>query len=104
MGNVPWTPDLTKRIYRILYWKGLLGRALGRRVGTSVLRSRARKAGIQHSFEATQLPLEQLQRNVTMATRQYRQLKKDPDHRDTWLGQIIKAQVQAMGKNRKWLW
>jgi len=37
MGNVPWTPDLTKQIYRILYWKGLIGWALGRRVGTSVL-------------------------------------------------------------------
>jgi len=37
MGNVPWTPDLTKRIYRILYWKGLIGWALGWRVGTSVL-------------------------------------------------------------------
>jgi len=38
-----------------------------------------KKAGIQHSFEATQLPLEQLQKNVMVATRQYRQLKKDPD-------------------------
>ncbi len=71
MGNILWTPDLTKRIYRILYWKGIIARALGQRVGTSVLRSRARKAGIQHLFEATQLPLEQLQRNVTTATRQY---------------------------------
>jgi len=28
MGKVPWTLDLTKKIYCILYWKGVLSRAL----------------------------------------------------------------------------
>jgi len=34
MGQVPWTPDLTRKIYRILYWKGVASRAQGHRIGT----------------------------------------------------------------------
>jgi len=101
MGKVPWTPDLSKKIYCILYWKGVMAHALGRRVGTLVLRTRAHKAGFEHSLKVLQLPMETLQEKVSKATRQYRQLKKDPNRRDTWLGQIIEAQAQATGKNPK---
>jgi len=66
--------------------------------------AQAHKAGLQHSFEATQLPLDQLKHNVKTAIQQYRLLKKDPNRRDTWLGQLIDAQAQATGKKRKQLW
>jgi len=104
MGQVPWTPDLTRKIYRILYWKGVISRALGRRIGTSVLRSQAHKAGLQHSLVAIHLPMETLQNNVAKATRQYRHTKKDSNRRNTWLGQMIEAQAQATGKTSKRLW
>jgi len=71
MGQVPWTPDLTKKIYRILYWKGVISRVLGRRVGTSVLRTRAWKGGLQHSLQVLQSPMEQLQSELGKAYRQY---------------------------------
>ncbi len=71
MGQVPWTPDLTRKIYRILYWKGVISRALGRRIGTSVLRSQACKAGLQHSLEVIHLPMETLKNNVAKAIQQY---------------------------------
>jgi len=41
MGQVSWTLDLTKKIYWILYWKGIISHALGCWVGTSVLQTRA---------------------------------------------------------------
>ncbi len=104
MGQVPWTPDLTRQIYRILYWKGVISRAKGHWIGTSVLRSRARKAGLQHLLMAIHLPMEILQNNVAKATRQYRHSKRDQDRRDTWLGQMIEAQAQATGRTTKGLW
>jgi len=67
MGQVPWTPDLTRKIYRILYWKGVISRVLGRRIGTSVLHSRAHKAGLQHSLAVIHLPMETLKNNVAKA-------------------------------------
>jgi len=70
----------------------------------SVLRTRAHKAGFEHSLEALQLPMETLQEKVAKAARQYRQLKKDPNQWDTWLGQIIEAQAQATGQKTKKLW
>ncbi len=104
MGQVPWTPDLTRKIYRILYWKGVASRAQGHRIGTSVLRSRARKAGLQHTLEVLQLPIETIKNNIAKAIRQYRHIKQDSDRRDTWLGQMIAAQVQATGQTPKHLW
>ncbi len=104
MGQVPWTPDLTRKIYRVLYWKGVASRAQGRRIGTSVLRSRARKAGFTHTLETIHLPMATIQNNIAKALRQYRQIKKDSDRRDTWLGQMIDAQAQATGQPRKQLW
>jgi len=35
---------------------------------------------------------------------QYHRLKKDPNSRDTWLGQLIEAQAQATGRKKKLLW
>jgi len=104
MGQVPWTPDLTRQIYRILYWKGVISRAKGHRIGTSVLQSRARKAGLQHLLTAIHLPMEILQNNVAKATRQYRHSKQDHDRRDMWLGQMIEAQAQTTGWATKGLW
>jgi len=104
MGKVPWTPDLSKKIYCILYWKGVMSRTLGQRVGTLVLRTRAHKAGFEHSLTVLHLLMETLQEKVLKAAHQYRQLKKDPNRWDTWLGQIIEAQAQATGKTTKKLW
>jgi len=76
MGKVPWTPDLTKKIYQILYWKGVISQVLGRHVGTLVLRTRARKGGLQHSLQVLQSPMEQLQSKLAKAYRQYQRTKK----------------------------
>ncbi len=67
MGQVPWTPDLTRKIYWILYWKGVISHTLGCRVGTSVLCTRACKAGLQHSLAVLQLPMETLKNNAAKA-------------------------------------
>jgi len=101
MGQVPWTPDLTKKIYHILYWKGVISCVLGCRVRTSVLRTRACKARFQHSLDVLQLPMETLQNNVAKAACQYWQLKKEPNRQDTWLGQIIEAQAQVTRQKTK---
>jgi len=37
MGKVPWSPTLTKAINNVLYWKGVIAKTWGRRVGTLVL-------------------------------------------------------------------
>jgi len=104
MGAVPWTPDLTQKIYRILYWKGVASRVKGRRIGTSVLRSRARKAGLQHTLDAIHLPMVTIEQNIARAIKQYHNIKQDSNRRDTWLGQMIDAQAKATGKTRKRLW
>jgi len=104
MGQVPWTPDLTKKIYQILYWKGDISHALSRQVGTLVLQTPACKGGLQHSLDVIQSPLEQLQDKLAKDYHQYRQFKKEPNRQDTWLGQVIEAQAQATGQKTKALW
>jgi len=104
MGQVPWTPDLTRKIYRILYWKGVISCVLGHRVGTSVLRTRACKAGLDRFLSVRHFPMETLKNNAAKAIQQYWQLLKDPNRWDTWLGQMIEAQSQATRQKTKRLW
>jgi len=37
-GNVPWCPQVSKAINRILYWKGLQNRLSGWKIGSSVIK------------------------------------------------------------------
>jgi len=75
MGNVPRTPDLTKAINRVLYWKGVILRATGHRVGTSVLRTRAKKGGMSHNLTTLHLLIEGLQNELKKAYCHYHTLK-----------------------------
>jgi len=45
-GTVPWCPQVSKAINRILYWKGLNNQLKGCAIGSSVLWQRAKKGGI----------------------------------------------------------
>jgi len=40
---VPWCPQVSKTINRILYWKGLQNRLTGKRIGSSVIKRWAKK-------------------------------------------------------------
>jgi len=55
-------------------------------------------------LEVIQLPMETIKNNIAKAICQYRHIKRDLDRRDTWLGQMIEAQVQATGQTSKRLW
>jgi len=48
-GTVPWCPQVSQAINCILYWKGMLSHQQGCAIGSSILRSQAKKASIdQH--------------------------------------------------------
>jgi len=42
-GTIPWCPQVSRSIYQILYWKGLLSKLQGSKIGSSVLHSQAKK-------------------------------------------------------------
>jgi len=42
-GVVPWCPQVSKAINRILYWKGLQSQLKGCKIGSSVLRQREKR-------------------------------------------------------------
>jgi len=104
MGWIPWTPDLTKMINQILYWKGVISWAQGHRVGTSVLRIYIHKGGLQHNITILQFPLDRLQDELAKAYHWYHKFKKELNMHDMWLGQVIEAQAQATGQKMKALW
>jgi len=100
-GNVPWCPQVSKAINRILYWKGLLTRLKGSAIGSSVLRQRAKKGGIANYHHNYSLEPATIQEKIRQAYKSFNLLKADPDRRDTWLSNLIQAQAQAKGTSTK---
>jgi len=49
-GHVPWCPLMTHAINCILYWKGVMKQQTGGYIGTTILWSQAKKAGLKHSI------------------------------------------------------
>jgi len=70
-GKIPWCPQVSRCMNRILYWKGLLCRIQGACIGLSVLRTWAKKAGILHSQVSLAIPIETLHSNIAAAYRAF---------------------------------
>jgi len=84
MGQVPWSPALTKAIYWVLYWKGIIiSRSKGCCIGSLVLCSRAKKGGSTHTTNTVQLPVETLQLELKKVYTRYHCIKNDPNSWDT---------------------
>jgi len=104
MGWVPWNLSQTKAIDRVLYWKGILAKSRGQSIGSLVLWHQAKKGGVTHNLNAMHWPAEQLQAELMWAYRQYDCLKKDPNWRDQWIGQLVDVQAQATGQKKAAIW
>jgi len=77
-GKIPWCPQVSCCINQILYWKGLLSKIQGSRIGSSVLSSWAKKAGISHSHDSLDIPPDALHNHIAAAYRSFNQIKKEP--------------------------
>jgi len=85
VGQVPWCPRITTAIMRILYWKGLKKRLLGRHIEAQHLQHLAKQGGIQHGTETLQLEEEQISAKVRQAYKLYQCLKNETGGRETWI-------------------
>ncbi len=103
-GAIQWCPQVTKAINKILFWKSVLKRESGGKVGLSILVTRAKKAGIDQVPFLGECSLDQIQQNISKAYKQFQYLKRDDNHRDTWLSQVIAAQATAWNQTKKALW
>jgi len=77
-SNIPWCLQVSRSINRILYWKGLLSKTQGSKIGSLVLSSWAKKAGIMHSSNSLALPTNVIQNYIMTAYRAFNRLKKEP--------------------------
>jgi len=98
---VPWCPQVSTAINRILYWKGLCKWINGHNIGSSVIKQWAKKGSIANHVNNYQLQDELIQENIKKAYKAFHQLKLDPDHQDTWLAGIIWAQAMAKEQPQK---
>jgi len=103
-GAIQWCPQVTKAINKILFWKSVLKRESGGKVGLSILVTRAKKAGIDQVPFLGECALDQIQQNISKAYKQFQYLKRDNHRRDTWLSQVIAAQATAWNQTKKALW
>jgi len=69
-GQVQWCPQVTVAINKILFWKSILKRESGRKVGLSILKKQAKKAGIDY-------PIPTVKTFISKAYKQFWHLKKD---------------------------
>jgi len=88
----------------VLYWKGVIAKAQGQRVGTLVLHSQAKKCSLNHDLNTSQQPKAQLKISLTKAYQQYSQLKQDCNCRDTWIGQLVELQAQTKRCPKARIW
>jgi len=103
-GQVQWSPPVTKLIYKILFWKGLLKREKGGKVSLHVLRSRAKKAQLPQVPYPGEISQQQIQEKISAAYKSLARFKRDENSRDTWIAQLIAAQASAWQKTKKALW
>jgi len=99
-GHVQWSLPVTGAINKILFWKGILKRETGSKVGLTVLGTRAKKAHIDHIPYPGEISIPTIQENISKVYKQFAHLKKDESRRDTWIAQLIEAQVQAWNQKK----
>ncbi len=63
-GAVPWCPQVSTAINRILYWKGLRKWINGQNIGSSVIKQWAKKGGIANHANNYQLQDRTIQANI----------------------------------------
>jgi len=98
--HVQWSLPVTGAINKILFWKGILKCETGGKVGLTVLGTQAKKAHIDHIPYPGEISIPTIQENISKAYKQFGHLKKDESRRDTWIAQLIKAQVQAWNQTK----
>jgi len=91
-------------INKILFWKGVLKRETGGKIGLTVLATRAKKAHISQVPYPGKLSVPTLQTYIGKAYKQFGRLKKEDNQRDTWIAQLIEAQSSAWNCTKKALW
>jgi len=85
------------------FWKGILKRELGGKVRLSVLK-KAKKAGIDHVPYIGTVSTQEVKVSIAKAYKKFCNLKRDETQRDTWIAQLIQAQLEAWNKSKKTLW
>ncbi len=93
-GGVAWCPLITQAIQVIQYWKGWLKRVKGGTISHNVLQERARQARIKYKGHKDTPTRELITKWLATAYQVYKRLKTQADRRDTWLGEMIAAQVE----------
>jgi len=103
-GQVQWFPQVTTAINRILFWKSILKRETGSKVGLSILCTQAWKAKIDTIPYLGDYQIKTLQEIILKAHKQFNHLKLDENRQDMWMAQLISAQAMAWNKKKKVLW
>jgi len=103
-GHVQWCPQVMAVINNILFWKSVLKCESGGKVGLTVLATRSWKVGIGQVPYPGELSLLTLKENIAKAYKQFCRLKGDNNRRDTWIAQLIAAQVAMWNCTKKALW
>jgi len=102
--KVQWCPQVTMAINIILFWKSILKRETGGKVGLSILRSQAKKAHIDTIPYPGDYQIKTLNKIISKAYKQFHHLKLDENRCNTWMAQLIAAQAAAWNKTKKALW
>jgi len=103
-GKAPWCPLISHSINQILYWKGIYSKIQGHHIGSSVLKSWAKKGSLSHKLVNLHLPPETILTHIDLAYKVYNQFKKEPLRHDTWLASLIDAQATLSNKTKWALW
>jgi len=103
-GKVDWCLLITQAIHTIQYWKGWAKWQAGGVILNKVLQTWAQKAHLKHEAHGAGPMAAQIKQWLNTAYTTFKQLKGQQDQRDTWLGEIIAAQVEAQGCHRSQLW
>jgi len=103
-GALPWCPQVTQTINKILYWKGIQKKIGHGRIGTSVLVVLAKKASLQHDLNTIWLSPKTIETHLVKAKSTFTHLKKDTKCRNIWLAGLINAQAEQSSMSKKSLW
>jgi len=94
-GKVPWCPNVTTAINKILFWKSILKQESGGKVRLSILWMRAKKAGLETVPFPSKYSIQEVQALISKAYKQFCHFKKDKNWWDTWIPQLTEAQATA---------
>jgi len=103
-GQVQWCPQVTAAINKILFWKSILKQESSGKVGLSILKKQAKKAGIDQVPYPGTYPIPVVKTLISKAYKRFRHLKKDDTRRDSWIAQLIAAQASAWNRPKNTLW